>query len=410
MKVVIVGAGIIGLNCAYYLHKKGIEVSVLDQGEVCSGASAGNACYVAPSHIVPLPTPDILAKGLKWMFNPKSPFYIKPRPSIDLISWLLRFCLNCNATQMQRGIPVLNQLLSTNLKLLLEMSQEGEFEFPLWKKGLFYLFITQKGMTGAEKLSRVCHEHGVTSSLVNQRDLEKLDSNLVSDSVLGSLYFPNDVHIDSQAFVLALANYLKSQGVEIQTRTPIQSVQPLSKASNQVALFKDSGESVQADAFVIANGAWAPKLLDPLGIKTHIQPAKGYSLTFPAPDNLPSSPAILAESKVAMTPLGDRLRFSGTLELAGYDRSINPVRVQAIVEAANRYLPHLNPPENAIKDAWAGYRSCTPTGLPLIGKTNQYENLFIATGHNMIGISLANVTGQLIQEAICGEKPFYHSV
>ena len=401
MKVVIVGAGIIGLNCAYYLNKKGVEVTVLDQGDVCSGASSKNACCVAISHIVPLANRSILSKGVKWVFNPKSPFYIKPRVSKDLLIWLLKFSLNTRQTHVEEGTLILKELLLENRKLLLEMYHAKEFEFPLWKQGLFYLYTTEKGKKEGEKLNKITNHHGVFSSFITKAELEKIAPSLLSDSLVASLYFPDDIHIDTELFVYVLANYLKDQGVHIQTNSKVASLQPIAKGSQQLQLIKESKESLSADAFVIANGAWTPQLLDPLGIKTYIQPAKGYSITFPAPERMPISPALLTESKVAITPLEDKLRLSGTLELAGYDASINQTRVQAIIDSIGRHLPHLNPPEGIIETTWSGYRPCTPTGLPLIGKTEEYENLFLATGHGMIGVSLANITGKLIQETIC---------
>ena len=404
MKVIVVGAGIIGLNCAYYLHQRDIEVSVLDAGDVCSGASAGNAGYVAPSYIFPLPDPKIVAKGFKWMFNPRSPFYIQPRLSLDLASWLFQFLLNCRQQKTAHLIPILNQLLSENQRLLFEMQDAGGFDFSLWKTGRCFLYQTQKLVDTSPRLVKAFNEYGVNAVVLSPNELEKLDPALVSPAVLGGIYFAKDTHLHSQQFVLSLANYLKENGVRIQTQTRISHLQTQGR---HVQLVQNSEEPLQADVIVLANGAWAPQLLKPLRIQTQIQPAKGYSVTFPTPANAPKIPAVLEEKKVALTPLGEQFRIAGTLELAGYNSTINSLRVQAILESVSSYLPQFHYPEQVADVAWSGFRSCTPTGMPVIGKTKQYDNLFLATGHNMIGVSLANITGHLIAKAICGEVPFY---
>ncbi len=249
--VLVIGGGAIGVCSAYYLSKQGRAVAIVEKGDIGSGSSYGNAGLIVPSHSTPLAEPGMISKGIKWMFNPESPFYIKPRFSCELISWLWKFWRACSKRQMNRSIPVI-------------------------------------------------------------RDLK---------------------------------------------------------------------------------------------IKLPIQPAKGYSVTFKRPPGCSRIPFVLAEAKVALTPLGDALRFAGTLELAGLDLSINMRRVQAILKAVPGYLPDIHPENLERIEIWRGLRPCTPDGLPFLGRPMAYDNLILAAGHAMIGISLSPITGKLVSQLAANERP-----
>ncbi len=398
-EVIIIGGGALGLCTAYYLWQSAFKVTIIEKNEIGSGCSYGNAGLIVPSHIIPLAAPGVIAKGLQWMFNPASPFYLKPRFDPAFISWLWQFSRSCNAAHLRRAVPLLHALCQSSAKLFDEMKQSQAFAFDLEKRGLLMLYQTAKELQAEQHAVELAREMGMAVNNLEPAQIRELDTNLATN-VCGGVYYPNDCHLDPTQLVNALAAFLRERGVPMLTNT--EALQ-LHATRGKISKLKTSRGDFSADAFVLASGAWAPELLKPLRLRLPLQAGKGYSLTIPKPANAPRMPLLLAEARVAVTPMGARLRFAGTMELAGNDLSINQRRVQAILRAVPKYLPQLDTGDLSRAEVWAGLRPCTPDGLPYIGAFRAYGNLIAATGHAMLGITLAPITGKLVADLLLNQ-------
>ena len=391
--VLVIGGGTIGLSAALYLRSEGYTVSVIDKGEIGSGCSLHNAGLIVPSHFVPLAAPGMITRGMKWMFNPNSPFYIKPRLDLDFLSWVWKFRSSCTHEHVERSNTLLRDLHLASFGLYEQLA--GNVDFGLSKRGFLMLYLNEKGKKECEEMAEMGERLGIRADLVDRAGAEKLQ-NGIRVSAIGGLFFPGDGHLTPDRYVHALAGYLKTLGVALYPSTEAKGFKRTGRAI--VSLTTNEGEFV-AKQYVIAAGSWSPGLGKNLGIKIPVQAGKGYSITVTRTSPNPPVPMVLTEARVAVTPFGDRLRFAGTMELAGIDLSITSRRVQAILNSVPRYLPDIAAPEEGRNaNAWAGLRPCSPDGLPLLGRPRAFENLILATGHAMIGTSLAPITGKLVSE------------
>jgi len=393
--VIVIGGGIIGVCTAYFLAEKGVNVILLERDEICSGASYGNAGLIVPSHSVPLSTPGVIEKGLKWLLNPESPLYIRFRLDFELISWLWKFWRFCTEEHVRHSLPILIPMQQESLRLF-EQFAVGGIEFGLKRKGTMTVFNTQKAFEEGIQEAELLKEYGIESRVLFREKVRETEP-LLKESVVGGIYFPGDAHLDPAQFVCALAKEVERKGVKVLTQTEVIELQVRGKLVGSVVTTKGR---LKADTIVLAAGAWSSNLVRNLGIKISIQPAKGYSITFYEPNLSPFIPLMLSEVRVAVTPLNGRLRFGGTLELAGLDLSINQRRVEAIRRGANQYLPQI---EAKREEVWRGLRPCTPDSLPILGRSRKFDNLVIASGHGILGVSLGPITGKLVAQLVCGE-------
>ncbi len=399
--VIVIGAGVIGVCSAYFLAEKGMRVTLVDQDDVCSGSSYGNAGLLVPSHSVPLAAPGVIWQGLRWMFNPESPFYIKPRLSIELISWLWRFRAACNARQRDRAIPVLRDLILKSAELYDAFAWMPDMDFPYTKAGLLYLLRTAEGLREVEHEVELLRGAGLEAEMLGPDAIQERMG--AEATVVGGVYYPQDAHIVPDRFVRTLAAKLESMGVLIKRSTGVTGFR---SDRRRIATVQTDGGELEADEVVLAAGSWTPSLARRLGIKVPIQAAKGYSVTYEAPAGAPRMPVICGEARVAVTPMVDRLRFAGTLELAGMDRSISDRRVKAIVGGVGGFLPGVRPSDMKLIETWTGLRPLTPDGLPMLGRSPAYDNLTLAAGHATVGMSSGPASGKLVAQVVAGEPPF----
>ena len=399
--VIVVGGGVIGICTAYYLMKEGVSVTVIEKEEVGSGCSFGNAGYVSPSHFIPLASPGIIAKGLRWMLNPVSPFYIKPRLDVDLISWLLKFRDAANPARASRAMPVLAAMNLASAGLFKELATAEGLDFSFKNNGLFMLYNTDKGEKEELETASKAKQVGIEARPVTREEINELDP-CIRTHARGGVYYPQDCHMEPARFVQGLGRYVERNGVKILSSTTVLGFE---KSDGRITVVRTSGGDLAAGEIVLAGGSWSPGIVRDLHIKLPVQPAKGYSVTIENPPRKMSVPVMLTEAKVAITPMGEKLRFAGTLELAGHDLSINTRRVHAILNAVPRYLADINPSDFMSIEPWAGLRPCSPDGLPFVGRFQAFNNLIAATGHAMLGLSLAPITGKLVSEIITRKSP-----
>jgi D-amino-acid dehydrogenase len=388
---VIVGGGAIGVCCAYELARRDVEVTLLERGEeLAAGASSGNAGLLCPSHSAPIANPDSLRNGLRWMLSPDSPFYLRPRPSVT--PWIARFVRASTPSRAAAGTRIIRELSLASLDLHAELASRGlatGFE----RRGILNVYETDAGFALAQAHA---DSTGLTASVLDRDETRRLEP-AVGERVAGSVYYPDEAHCDPLAFVYAVARAAREAGATIETDA---AVHRLSRSNGGIAVDWNRGR-LQADTVVLAAGAWTSELAASLGVFLPQEGGKGYHLDLArAPDD-PKIPISFDEAHVIATPLPDRLRLSGTLELAGLDTSISRVRVDAIRRAAARVLAIDH--ERPELETWAGLRPCTPDGLPVIGRPFGVEPLVLATGHARKGLSLSPITGKLVAELVVGD-------
>ncbi len=396
--VLIIGGGVVGLCCAYFLRQAGASVRVVTRERVGEGASSINAGMIVPSHFVPLASPDILAKGLKWLLQPESPFYITPIARPELVLWLNRFRLHCNAKHLDYAMPILKNLTYKGLAWLRQIILPESLDCDWQERGLLMLYRTEHGRKEAERLVALADQVGVEARFVAAEHLDSVDAHLQSRATCG-VYFPRDAQVQPGAFVVALYRRLQELGVEFYEHTEVHSLVVQDTRVEHVET--DQGD-FSADHVVVAAGAWSSRLLRPIGVRVLMQPGKGYSLTYPRMKAPFSVPIILDEDRVAITPFRDGLRIGGAMEINGFRPRVNERRMRTMLRAAARTFPALSVLRLEEARPGVGFRPLTPDGLPVIEKNARYANLYIATGHGMLGMTLAAITGKLISELVTG--------
>jgi len=392
----IVGGGLVGLCTAYYLNRAGCKVTLFEQGDLQSGCSWGNAGMIVPSHIIPLAAPGMIAKGIRWMFNARSPFYVKPRLSGNLVRWGYMFYKHSTREHVAHAIPALRDISLLSKSLYQDMAATLPADFGYAERGLLMTYLTAETEREEIEAAHVANANGIRAEVLSPAEVQKLEPNVRID-VRGGIYFSGDAHLIPQQLVQQLAAYLVQQGVTINLNTPVAD---FGIKGNQVASVQTANGGHTFDEVVLATGAWSGLFASKLGLSLPVQGGKGYSFTVPDVPNNVRIPTLLLEARVEVTPMGKDLRFGGTMEINGVDHTVNMNRVQGIVQAIPKYYPDLNIVAPKKENVWHGLRPCSPDGLPYIGRANHLANLLIATGHGMMGVSLAPATARLIADLI----------
>jgi D-amino-acid dehydrogenase len=397
--VVVLGAGVIGLSCALACQRRGHQVTIIDrQPARRDGCSFGNAGMVVPSHFVPLAAPGMVALGFKWMWNPESPFFIKPRIDKDLLAWGWRFIKSATPEHVARCAPLIRDLSLASRQQFIEWQESGE-DIGLTTKGLIMLCRTEHGMAEEVAAASKAAALGIPAEVLDAPGLAHLDPNITMD-VKGGVYYPKDAHLSPEKFVHSLERHLRDGGATFVWDAAITGWK---RESGKITAAVTRQGDVAAEHFVLATGAWSDGMMSGLGLRLPMQSGKGYSVTVPEPVELPEKCAILTEARVAVTPMGRSLRFGGTMEIAGCDESITRRRVQGIIKAACLYYPEFRAGHFEGIEPWRGLRPCSPDGMPYLGRTKAASNLVLATGHAMMGLSLAPVTGRLCGQLVDNE-------
>lgn len=400
MRVTIIGAGVIGLCCAYYLQKEGYEVTVVERNNLTDGCSFGNMGYVSPSHFIPLATPGIISQGAKWMMSSSSPFYIKPRLNADLIKWGVRFWKKANAKNVEISAPHLNNLLQLSRELTIELKNELADSFDFLEKGVWMLYKSEKTGYYEKHLAEQANTYGLKTIICNAQQVQDYEKE-VEVNVAGGVLYLDDCHLNPKAFMQSLHNHLQKAGVVFKLNTEVVGFE---KNNGIISKLITNKGDLTCDELVIANGSWMENISKLLGIQLLMQPGKGYSFEF---NNLEQNllyPSILVDDRVATTPINNWLRIGGTMELSGHSDNILPKRVMSVYNAFKKYYPTLNIPAPEINKTWFGYRPVSPDGMPYIGRHSKFKNLCYAGGHAMLGVSAAAGTGKLIAEILQGKK------
>jgi D-amino-acid dehydrogenase len=400
--ILIIGGGVIGLCTAYYAAQKGHRVTILERGEAGHDCcSLGNAGMIVPSHIVPLAAPGMVAMGLRMMFDPESPFHIRPRFNLKLWDWAWKFCRACNAGHVARSAPLLRDLGLASRRCFEELADLPGNEFGLVKRGLLILCREESTLHEEAKTVQLSKSLGLPAEMLTPKQAAEMEPNLRM-TIAGAAYFPQDCHLCPEAFFGAISRKLREMNVDIRFGTEVTGWRV---GDGQIQAVQTTRGDFTADEYVLAGGSWSPEIIRDLKLSLPMQAGKGYSLTLKSLPRLPRICAILTEARVAVTPMGSSLRFAGTMEIAGLDPSIDPSRVRGIVQSIPRYYPDFKPDDFRDIPVWSGLRPCSPDGLPYVGRFCRYRNLSTATGHAMMGLSLGPITGKLMAEVLSEETP-----
>lgn len=399
MKAVIVGAGIIGLSTAYYLQKTGWQVTVLEKNDGTDNCSFGNAGMIVPSHFTPLASPGIVAKGIRWMFDSKSPFYVKPSLSWPLIQWGYQFIRKANRKNVEYGAPYLRDLSLLSHSLYRELSASPDFNFSLEEKGILMYFKTQKTAEEEIHTADTAKRLGLDAEVLTKEQIQLLEPG-IELNVLGAVHYHCDAHLYPNKLMTQLKEYIINHGGFLQFNDPVVSMEIQQGAVKKI---KTKENDYGADVFILAGGSWLPELSGMAGMNIPLMPGKGYSITEINPAIRLNIPAILCEARVAITPMNGLMRYGGTMEIASVNHHINIKRVEGITEAVPKYFSNLLPKMPDTKDIWYGFRPCSPDGLPYIGSVKKIRNLMIAGGHSMMGLGLGPATGKIVSE-ICNQQ------
>lgn len=389
----------VGLCSAYYLSELGYDVTVISDDDKKKGCSYGNAGMIVPSHFIPLAAPGMVMMGLKWLLKPDSPFYIKPRFSRDLMSWGWKFYKAATPAKVHKAMFVLKDMNMTSRSLYLQLAEKESLDFALKTKGLFMLCKTKHALEEEIMVASHARQLGMIAEVLSAEEMMKMDSGVDMD-VEGGVYFPMDAYMVPGLFMSGMRELLEKRGVKFIS----EQVTELSMRGSRITAVQTTEESLRADEVIVAAGAWSSSLLKALHVNIPMQGGKGYSIMVEKPPVYPGICALLSEARVSVTPMNGAVRFGGTMELNGTDRTVNNRRVGGIYKSIPDYYPQFKNTDFRSSDVWVGLRPCSPDGLPYVGKFKHYDNLTAATGHSMMGMSLGPVTGKIIAQVISGQK------
>jgi D-amino-acid dehydrogenase len=397
--ILIIGGGVIGVCIAYYLAAEQYDVTLVEKNQICSGSSHGNAGLISCANPIPMAEPGVIKKGLRWMLDAEGPFYIKPRLDLDLLRWVLGFRAACKEKQMRRTIDVTLAMRRVSKQLSAELTAENKLSFGWQNKGRMLVYQNRDSLEDGIKTLNFLDQYGVSGKILDAQGVREMDPNL-QPWVVGGIYYPDYEHVLPESYVNGMARIAENKGARLKTETEVIGFETSGKHISGVIT---SRGDFTPDQIVLAAGAWSPVIARDLGLRIPIQPAKGYSVTVKRKPGCSEIPLSLADHKVAVTPMGGQLRFSSNLELVGYDPSINLRRVDATRRAVKRYLAGIDDLE--LIHIWSGFRPNTPDTMPIIERNRIYNNLVLATGHDMLGMTHSLITGKLVSEIIGDRQP-----
>jgi D-amino-acid dehydrogenase len=393
---VVLGAGIVGITLALELQKSGRKVLILDKGEAGHGCSYGNAGWLTPCFSMPLPQPGMFLKSIGWLLKPESPLYIKPEPSWLLMKWMLHFLSSMNEKKMLESVAVLTEISKYSLNYYTNLAARSPSTLGFDQKGLLMVSATEKGIAAAEAEMNLMQHHGVPGKRLSKEETLALEPSL-KPLISGGVYFPTEAHIEPLEAVKTLLKEFEAVGGVLLSRAEAYNFE---FSQNKISKVITTKGNFTADLVVLALGTWSRQMGKTLGVSIPVLGGKGYSMITNSFDIKPTHPMMIVERKVAITPRANSVRLAGTLELVRGDDSITPRRVNAILKASDQYLHIQKQPE--IQEVWRGLRPCTPDGVPMLGFSKKWNNLFYSLGHQMLGLQSAPGSAQLSMDIIEG--------
>ena len=420
MRVVVLGAGIIGVSTAWHLMQRGHEVTLVDrQADAALETSFANAAQISVSYCEPWANREAPLKALKWMFSATSPLLFRPQLDPAQWRWGLQFLGQCNDAAFERNVAQLVALGSYSHAALKDVVRDTGIEYNRLERGIAHYYSDQKSFDGAADAAAVMQKFGVKRRVIDRAELLQIEPalNAFAERIVGGTYTPSDESGDARVFTQQLAALCARRGAQFLFGHDIERIETASGAAQQVRVrdrITGQGRALQADAYVVACGSYTTRLLKSVGVHVPIYPGKGYSATLPLlrPEQAPTVSMIDDAYKLAMSRLGNELRVAGTIELGGFDLALDtPLakkRCAMLVKRIEEVFPGVadtrTPEEGGDPQFWTGLRPATPTNIPLIGRT-KIDKLWINAGHGTLGWTHGAGSGKALAELISGEVP-----
>ena len=409
MRVVVLGAGVIGTTSAWYLAQSGHEVMVVDrQPEPALETSFANGGQISVSHSEPWANPTAPLTILKWFGREDAPLLFRPRADLAQWLWGLRFLFECLPSRTRHNTDSAFALALYSHEQLRQLRRDTGIHYDFDTRGILHLYENGGEFEHAKRQAERLRARGLDIEIKTPEGCLMIEPALKHsiDRVAGGAYAASDECGDAQLFTRALADLCGARGVSFRFNVSVKRLEAARGAIERVVIDDEKGieESLRAEAYVIALGSYSPLLLAPIGVSVPVYPVKGYSVTLPLEpgDEAPRTSLTDHARKIVISRLGDRLRVAGTAELNGYDTEMNEPRCAALVKRCFEWFPKAGRPERA--QFWTGLRPATPSNLPLIGRS-KYSNLFLNTGHGTLGWTLACGSGRAIADIVSGRKP-----
>lgn len=394
-KVIIIGGGIIGLSCAYFLRKNGRDVVVIDKESPGGACSSGNMGWISPTLSEPVPAPGLVKTSLKWMIRRDSPLYIKPTAVPSLSQWLFQFWRHCNLPAFESGFHAGLDINQNTLLLFDELEKEKMLQFESYRKGLLCVFLNDRLIEGRLDELRLVERIGLPApELKTKQQILEMEPHLI-DEVKGGIFLPAERHVRPESLTKGLKYWLLENGVKI---IAYSEVKEFVQHRDQIVAVRTMDTVIEGDDFIVTAGAWMGNLLKKVGISLPMTAGKGYSITISETSVQIQQPLYLGDSKVAISPYKNAVRIGGTMELSGINTNLDERRVENLRKSVKRYF------KSSIRGrekVWTGMRPMTPDGLPVLGKVPNYQNLYVAGGHAMSGMAMSLSTGVILSDLIC---------
>ena len=397
--VLVIGGGIIGVACAYFLAKEGNSIRLIEQKRIGNGASSGNLGLLTPSYALPLNAPGMTLQALKWMLHEDSPVYIKPRFDLPLLHWLLRFAVGCTRQRMLSIGKIRAGILTDSDMLLEKIIRKEKIQCEWQSEAVFKIFRTETAIRAYEETNAILREFGLAGTLLSGRELAGKEPALRED-LAGAYVHSCDSRLNPAKLLAGWNRVNKRLGVTVEEDC-------------EVTRFEISGDTIEgvvtslgrwsAKRYVLATGAWSSLFQRQLHVRIPVQPGKGYTITMKRPSVCPRHAMIFKERNAAVTPFEKSYRLGGTLEFSGHNMAVNRVRVEAILRAAREYLKE--PEAEKIEGPWVGWRPMTFDELPIIGRSPFHKNFILATGHGMMGVGMSAATGKIVAALVADREP-----
>jgi D-amino-acid dehydrogenase len=397
--VLVLGGGIVGLACAYYLLKQGRGVAIVERATAGGAASHGNCGTITPSHAMPLAMPGMIGKALRWLFKADAPFRIAPRLDFALLEWLLQFAHRCTWADFRRVTAVKAPLLTLSRQAIETLVSEARLDCEFETPGTLNVFRDAGEFERSSWLPQALREVGMPIETWDGARCREREPAL-NERIVGGYFNPGDACLRPDRYAAELARAVRAAGGEIHEATTVAGFDV--EGDRVAAVVTDRGRYAPRDV-VFALGAWSPLVGRALDLRIPIQPGKGYSITYARPALAPRIPMTLKERAVCVTAWGSGYRLGSTMEFAGYDARLNRTRLDALRRGAAEYLREPEGPR--VVEEWYGWRPMTHDDLPILGRSTRVQNLLLATGHGMLGVTLSAATGLLISELVLGRSP-----
>ncbi len=394
MRVGVVGGGVVGLATAHFLKKRGVQPIVAESGALGGGCSLGNGGWVCPSISGPLPGPDATLTAMVGMLRSDSPLHIRPAAIPQLARWLVEFRSHCNEADQRRGFDALGRLAACTMERYDELAADG-VDFESFSSGLLMAYRDSKRALAARGDLKRARALGTAACVeLEGRELHQREPMLRPGFRCG-LFLPEERHVRPETLTAGLGAALRRDGAEVRERTPVTGFRR--EGLEVRAMVTPSGD-VDVDGVVLAAGAHTGFLARTLGWSIPLTAGKGYSVTVERPRRQLRQPLYLAGSKIVLTPFRDALRFAGTMELSGINEWMDLKRVRSLRRTVDRHVDVAEAARGGRE--WVGMRPMAPDSLPVIGRLPNCENVYVNTGHQMLGVTLAPSSGRALADLI----------